>query len=153
MANADTRGQPDAGNPLSRLHSALTAVLFAVLCGRVVSAPFSVLIPSDPKPWERTAADELKTWLSQAAGGGEVRIGGCDAVVFHVGDTELAGEKGFLSRDMPDEQWVVKSFGRDVVLNGGGSHGAIYAVSHFLEDAVGVRFWNDTETDVPEAKA
>ena len=153
MANAATRGKPDAGNPLSSLHSALTAVLFAVLCGRVVSAPFSVLIPSDPKTWERTAADELKTWLSQAAGGGEVRIGGCDAVVFHVGDTELAGEKGFLSRDMPDEQWVVKSFGRDVVLNGGGSHGAIYAVSHFLEDAVGVRFWNDTETDVPEAKA
>ena len=80
--------------PMIRLISASVAVLFAVLCGRVVSAPFPVLIPSDPKPWERTAADELKAWLSQVADGGEVRVGGRDAVVFHVGDTELAKKKG-----------------------------------------------------------
>ena len=137
--------------PMTRLLSASVAVLFAALCGRAVAATFSVALPSEPKPWEKTAADELKTWLSQAAKDGEVRIGGCDAVVFHVGDTDFAREKGLVG--LEEEQWVVKSFGRDVVLNGGGSHGAIYAVSHFLEDAVGIRFWNDTDTDVPEVRA
>ena len=113
----------------------------------------SVVLPSAPKPWERTAASELETLLGQAAKDGKVSVDGLDDAVFHVGDTELAKAKGLDSAVLPEEKWVVRSFGRDVVLNGGGSHGAIYAVSHFLEDFVGVRFWNDKDTDVPEAKA
>ena len=126
------------------------AALYVALCGSVVAAPFSVSLPVTPKPWERTAAEELKTWLVQAAKGGEVSVGGCEGVVFHVGDTEFAKAKGLVG--LEDERWVIRSFGGNVVLNGGGSHGAIYAVSHFLEDFVGVRFWNDNDTDVPEAK-
>ena len=131
--------------------------LCAALCGSIAAAPFSVSLPSEPKPWERTAAKELERWLSQAVGEGTVSVG-ADAArgdtrppVFHVGDTELAKEKGLLSSSMLDEQWTIRSFGGDVVLNGGGSHGVLYAVSHFLEDFVGVRFWNDEETDVPDA--
>ena len=124
--------------------------LCATLCGSVGATPFSVSLPTEPKPWEKTSANELKMWLSQAAKDGEVSVGGCDTVVFHVGDTELAKEKGLVG--LEDEKWVIRSFGGDVVLNGGGPHGAIYAVSHFLEDVVGVRFWNDNDTDVPEAK-
>lgn len=117
------------------------AVVCAALCGSVAATPFSVLLPAEPKPWERTAAKELETWLSQAAKGGEVSVGGHDAAVFHVGDTEFAKARGLAG--LEDERWVVRSFGGNVVLNGGGSHGAIYAVSHFLEDFVGVRFWNE----------
>ena len=124
--------------------------LCATLCGSAAAAPFSILLPDEPEPWERTAAAELEKWLLQAAEGGEVSVDGRDAAVFHVGDTELAREKGLAG--LEDERWAIRSFGRDVVLNGGGSHGAIYAVSHFLEDFVGVRFWNDNETDVPESK-
>ena len=126
------------------------AALSAMLCGSVASAPFSVSLPSDPKPWERTAADELKTWLSQATAGGEVSVGGCDAVVFHVGDTDFATRKGLVG--LEDEKWVIRSFGGDVVLNGGGTRGCLYAVSHFLEDFCGVRWWSDDEEDVPAAK-
>ena len=132
--------------------------------------PFSVVLPEEPKPWERSAVKELETWLSQAVGDGtaigeapravhdadercarpyQLSIEGISPIVFHVGDTVLAKEKGLLSTDLQDEKWIIRSFGRDVVLNGGGSHGALYAVSHFLEDFVGVRFWNDEETDVP----
>ena len=129
----------------------------------------SVVVPTEPKPWELTAAKELETCLAYVAKGGEVSVDGMADVVFHVGDTELAKSKGLVGhvrrtcRDgdlgeaaqpaLQDEEWVIKSFGRDIVLNGGGSHGAIYAVSHFLEDFVGVRFWNDKDTDVPESKA
>ena len=139
----------------------------------VDAAPFSIVLPEVPKPWERSAAAELETWLAQAVGDGTVvgtapqavrnadvtwprpdqlSVEGFSPVVFHVGDTALAKEKGLLSKDLQDEKWFIRSFGRDVVLNGGGSHGALYAVSHFLEDFVGVRFWNDEETDVPEMK-
>ena len=139
-------------SPMEKRNSGvlLLLVLYATLCDGAAAAPFSVSLPAAPKPWERTAAEELKTWLSQAAKDGEVSVDGCDGVVFHVGDTELAKARGLA--DLEDELWTIRSFGRDVVLNGGGSHGAIYAVSHFLEDFVGVRFWNDNDTDVPEAK-
>ena len=129
----------------------LLLALCAMLCDGAAAAPFSVSLPATPKPWERAAADELEKWLSQAAEDGEVSVGGCEGVVFHVGDTELAKKKGLVG--LEDERWTIRSFGGDVVLNGGGSHGAIYAVSHFLEDFVGVRFWNDNDTDVPEAKS
>ena len=82
------------------------------LCGSVVAAPFSVSLPVAPKPWERTAAKELETWLVQAAKDGEVSVDGCDGVVFHVGDTELAKAKGLAG--LEDERWVIRSFGRDV---------------------------------------
>ena len=131
-------------------HGVLCLCFCVGAVGVADASPFAVLLPKEPKPWERTAVEELKTWLAQAAKGGEVSVDGCDGVVFHVGDTELAKSKGLVG--LEDEKWVVRSFGGDVVLNGGGSHGALYAVSHFLEDFVGVRFWNDEDTDVPEAK-
>ena len=126
---------------------------------------FSIVLPTEPKPWERTAAKELEDCLSQMGGRLSVAstpnnalnarndlnaTNALNALVFHVGDTALAREKGLTS--LEDERWVVRSFGRDVILNGGGSHGALYAVSHFLEDVVGVRFWNDNDTDVPQSK-
>ena len=139
-------------SPMEKRNSGvlLLLALCATLCDGAAAAPFSVSLPAAPKPWERTAAKELETWLAQAAKGGEVSVDGCDGVVFHVGDTELAKSNGLAG--LEDERWTIRSFGRDVVLNGGGSHGAIYAVSHFLEDFVGIRFWNDNDTDVPEAK-
>ncbi|MBR4616020.1 MAG: hypothetical protein IKO55_10485, partial [Kiritimatiellae bacterium] len=76
----------------------------------------SVVLPSAPKPWERTAASELETWLGQAAKDGKVSVDGLDDAVFHVGDTELAKAKGLDSAVLPEEKWVVRSFGRDVVL-------------------------------------
>ena len=90
---------------------------------------FSVVSPSEPKSWERTAAKELEACLSQAIGEGAVSVG-ADAArgdarppVFHVGDTEFAKAKGLVG--LEDERWVVRSFGGDVILNGGGSHGAL----------------------------
>ena len=147
---------------------------------------FSIVLPTEPKPWERTAAKELEACLSQMGGrlsvacaptnglngpnalngtnglngsnahnatnalNGLNATNGFNAPVFHVGDTALAREKGLVG--LEDERWVIRSFGGDVILNGGGSHGAIYAVSHFLEDVVGVRFWNDNDTDIPQSK-
>ena len=114
--------------------------------------PFDVILPKEPRPWEKTAARELETFLSRCARK-RLAIGGHDRIRFHIGDTFLAWEKDLLSSQLQDEEWVVRSYGRDVLVNGGGTHGALYAVSHFLEDVCNVRFWNDNDTDVPEAES
>ena len=121
------------------------------ICVIVVAAAagFSVVSPEAPAAWERTAAEEVSNYLARASSGGKVSVDGREGAVFHVGDTALARERGMLSSAFKDEEWAVRSFGRDVVINGGGTRGCLYAAYHFLEDALGVRFWSEQEEDVP----
>lgn len=113
---------------------------------------FAIDMPVDVKPWEKTAECELTNYLARTALNGLVRIGGGDGVVFHVGDTAFARAKGLGAESLKDEEWVIRNFGTDVVLTGGGMRGTLYAVSHFLEDEVGVRWWGDNDEDVPELR-
>jgi len=122
----------------------------ALLFPAFVSISAEIRMPLDAKSWEKTAVDELRTYLGRLATNGIVRVAG-DEAVFHVGDTDFARQKDLSVADLQDEEWVVRSFGRDVVLSGGGTRGTLYAVYHFLEDTCGVRWWNDGEEDVPSA--
>ncbi|MBQ2628980.1 MAG: DUF4838 domain-containing protein [Kiritimatiellae bacterium] len=115
------------------------------------SSQFEVRGPERPKPWEKSAVDELNHYLGLCADGRRLTVGGSGAV-FHVGDTQFARGKGLSPDSFKDEEWVVKSFGRNVVLAGGGTRGTLYAVYHFLEDECGVRWWMDGDEDVPPAK-
>lgn len=139
---------------MKKMQGLLVLSLMALLgCGTPVdrtksAAPAKVVAPSAPQAWEKTAAVELTNWLYQVTAQGRVRVDGTDGIVFHVGDTDFAKEKGLGSSAFKDEEWCVKSFGKDVVLNGGGTRGALYAVYHFLEDDCGVRWWNDNDFDV-----
>ena len=114
--------------------------------------PYAVRVQESPATWERTAAAELSDYLGRISESGKITVDGSDAVVFHVGDTDFAKSKGLGSSVFKDEEWCIRSFGRDVVLNGGGTRGCLYAVYHFLEDFCGVCWWNDTDEDVPAAK-
>ena len=115
------------------------------------ASQFEVLGPDAPKTWEKTAVEELNHYLGLCAEGRQVAVGGRPAV-FHVGDTAFARAKGLAPDSFKDEEWCIKSFGRDVVLAGGGTRGTLYAVYHFLEDDCGVRWWMDGDEDVPPAK-
>ncbi len=70
-----------------------------------------------------------------------------------VGDTELAKNEKCLSTELEDERWVVKSIGDKVLINGGGTRGALYAVYHFLEDVCDIHWWSDYEEYVPAASS
>ena len=113
---------------------------------------FSVVGPDAPKAWERTAVEELRHYLGLCLGQSKLTVEGKGGVVFHVGDTAFARDRGMSPDSLRDEEWLVKSFGRDVVLVGGGTRGTLYAVYHFLEDECGVRWWGDDDEDVPPAK-
>ena len=123
-----------------------------IACHAECASPFAVDAKVEAKPWEKTAAQELRDYLGRVALDGKITVDGHDDVVFHVGDTAFAAGKGMSSADFKNEEWAIKSFGRDVVLNGGGTRGCLYAVYHFLEDFCDVRWWMDGDEDVPHAR-
>ena len=129
--------------------SALSAGAAVLLAG--CSSEFELRGPDEPKEWEKTAVAELDHYLGLCSENRKVKIG-WRAAVFHVGDTAFARAKGLSPDSLADEEWCIKSFGRDVVLVGGGTRGTLYAVYHFLEDDCGVRWWMDGDEDVPAAK-
>ncbi len=108
--------------------------------------------PETPKPHERTAIKEIKDYLAKRIDG-SLTIGGASPVTFHVGDTELAKQHKLLSDTLPDEEWHIKSVGSNVILNGGGTRGALYATYHFLEDYCGIHWWSVVEEYVPPASS
>ena len=117
-------------------------------------ATVTVISPDAPKPYEVTAAKELGTYLGKCVPSGKVTVGGGRGAtalpaVFHVGDTALARAKGLAAAEIDEDRWIIRSFGKDIVLVGGGSRGTLYAVSHFLEDFCDVRWWSDREEDAP----
>ncbi len=131
--------------------SRFVAGMLVALCAWFAhAAPYEVKGPDAPKPHERTAASELSSYLSRRVSG-KLRVDGRDGIVFRVGDSELAKREGLLSTQLPPEKWVVRSFGDEVLLNGGGPRGALFAVYHFLEDCCGVRWWSEFEEDIPPA--
>lgn len=127
---------------------ASAALALAMSAGGALA--WDVVEPKEAQPWEKTAASEMREYVTKRVSG-SLSVAGVEVERFHVGDTDLAKAKGLASSDLKDEEWVVKSFGGDVVVNGGGTRGCLYAAYHFLEDALGVRFWSETEEDVPAA--
>lgn len=127
-------------------------VLFGCGTAHEKTVPYAVKTPASPRQWERTAARELDEFLSRIAPDGRISVEGLEPVVFHVGETEFAQSKGLGTATFEDEEWCVRSFGRDVVLTGGGRRGALYAVYHFLEDDCDVRFWSDDDVEIPRAE-
>ena len=116
----------------------------------LLAQEYKIVGPENPKPHEATAVQELTDYLAKRIKG-KLVIGGKSPVTFHVGDTALAKEKKLLSTDLEDEQWVLKSFGGDVIVNGGGTRGALYATYHFLEDCCDIHWWSEFEEYVPKA--
>ena len=133
--------------------AAVVAWIVCLVTGAAGAGSVRVSLSDAPKAWEKTAGAELTSYLAKRLGTNELTVGGEKDVVFHVGDTALAAEKGLSSAKLADEEWVVRSFGRDVVVNGGGTRGCLYAAYHFLEDVCGVRWWSETEEDVPGPSA
>ena len=128
-----------------------TTFAISFLCAAALFAQnYRIVGPAMPKPHEATAIKDLTEYLAKRVKG-DLTIGGKKSVTFQVGDTELAKSKGLTSAELPDEKWVVKSFGDDVVINGGGQHGALYATYHFLEDCCDIHWWSDYEEYVPPA--
>ncbi|MCR5379750.1 MAG: DUF4838 domain-containing protein [Lentisphaeria bacterium] len=109
--------------------------------------------PEAPKPQEKTAIQEMSDYLARRIGDKTLSIGGKTPVTFQIGDTELAREQKCLSSEMEDERWVIRSIGDQILINGGGTRGVLYAAYHFLEDFCDIHWWSDYEEYVPETSS
>ncbi|MCU0918671.1 MAG: DUF4838 domain-containing protein, partial [Planctomycetes bacterium] len=64
--------------------------------------------------------------------------------------TALARQQGLDPSAWGPERWAMRTVGPDVVLVGGRPRGTLYAAYRFLEDQIGVRWWNVVEEHVPQ---
>ena len=114
---------------------------------------YSIVIPDNAHAVEKTAAGELAEYIEKALSVKlpvltEEKVSG--KCIF-VGQTKFAKVNGIVGKSK--ENWIIKMVGDNLILTGGverGDRGIIYAAYHFLEDIVGVRWWNPWEEDVPE---
>ncbi len=120
--------------------------MFAGLAGYASGAADVVYDVAEGKVAQVVAKD-LKEYIGRRTAGGVFTIEGRKPVI-HLGDTAFAKEKGLLSDGMKNEEWVIRSFGGDLVLNGRG-RGLTLAVCNFFDDDCGIRFWSEYEEHVP----
>ena len=114
----------------------------------------TIVLGSDTIPPEETAARELAEYLRRSLGkelavvreGREPRS---DNLIY-IGPTRQAAENGIDAGLLRPEQWLIRTANGNLILAGGRPRGVLYAVYHFLETVVGVRWWNPWEEFVPE---
>ena len=97
-----------------------------------MSVVLAVLQTHTPTEDELAAAEELDRYTIGLANRGDI--------VYGISIDPTLGE----------ETWKVRTVGPKLMITGGDRRGLRYAISHFLEDVCGVRFWSDSETDIPE---
>ena len=124
--------------------------LFCVLALSALSlCAWEVKIGKDASEADKNAAADLKHYLKRTAK--SLKINGKEAV-FIVADKTLAKNAGIKTEALQEEEWNIRSKGNQIILIGGGQRGTSYAIYHFIEDFLNVRWWNPSEEDVPSAK-
>jgi hypothetical protein len=103
---------------------------------------------------EQTAANEVADYLRQITGAA-LRVLTEDQAptegsrVF-VGPTAFASRQGLVAEKLGPEEWVIRTVGEDLIILGGRPRGTLYGACHFLEDVLGVHWWNPFEETVPQ---
>jgi len=115
-----------------------------------------VILAAAATPAERTAAEELVSYLERATTArfalvAEGRRRATSPAIW-VGPTARSRDAGIDAGTLGGEEWRIRTVGDDLILVGGRPRGTLYAVYRFLEDHVGVRWWNPFEEHVPLRK-
>lgn len=105
---------------------------------------------------EVTAAKELAAYLRKVSSARFRTVREAHAprkgTRLFVGPTRFAKTLEAGLDTLRDEEWIIRSDGRDWVLVGGRPRGTLYAVYRFLEGEVGVHWWNAFEEHVPKKR-
>ncbi len=110
-----------------------------------------IVIPENAHIVEKTASEELQNYIERSLG---IKLSvvtekQAEGKCIYVGHTEYAKANNVLGKSK--ENWIIKMVDGNLVLTGGverGDRGIIYATYHFLEENLGVRWWNGLEDDV-----
>ena len=121
----------------------------------------NIYLSHHPSPVEQNAAAELAEWLGKACNAEfpilpEPRDHTVSPGIY-IGYTAFAEARGVRAKGGRNalggvEAWVIRAVDKNLVLTGGRKNtdrGILYAVEHFLEDVIGIRFWNALEEYIP----
>ncbi len=108
-----------------------------------------------PIPAEKNAAAELSRYLEKVTGASFPIVSegkaAKDQCAIYIGSTDYASRQGIKPDSLDDEEWVIRSVGKNLILTGGRPRGTLYAVYEFLEQQVGCH-WLDELTEVVQNK-
>lgn len=111
----------------------------------------TIVLPDAPHVTERTAAAELAAYLRRVSGARfEIRAEAAadrKGTRIHVGATGAGRRAGCEATG--GEGWRIRVEPDSVVLCGESPRGTLYAVYHFLEEELGVRWWTPFAESVP----
>ena len=125
----------------------------AIVLAEAGKAKASIVLATGAGSAEQTAAAELADYLHRITGATfpvrteEEAIPRGSRIL--VGSTAFAAGQGLDGRKMGAEEWIIRTAGQDLIIMGGMPRGTIYAAYHFLEDVLGVHWWNPFEETVP----
>ncbi|MBQ6620390.1 MAG: DUF4838 domain-containing protein [Thermoguttaceae bacterium] len=140
---------------VSNLYGAEARTL--TLFGEGVS-PSPIVLPEEPSAVQKTAAEELASFLGQVTGAEFPIIGESAAdqrgVNLVIGPSALSKKLLAAAGAEPEETIaqdgiIIHSVGNSIVFSGHPQRGPLYAVYTFLEDVVGIRWWTSTESFIP----
>ena len=119
-------------------------------------ATASIVVAAGATASEQTAAHEVADYLRRISGAvfrvlPEDQASAQGSRVF-VGRTAFAARNGLTVDKLGPEEWVIRTVGGNLVIIGGEPRGTIYGAYHFLEDVLGVHWWNPFEENVPQRK-
>ncbi len=115
-------------------------------------ANLTVIISKTATAVEITAAEEICEYLKKASGATfEIKT---ESAVndrgIYIGHTKYADRYGLTCTD--EEEWYIKAHDGNLIISGGSKpeeRGVLYGVYHFLEDVIGIRWWNYHEEYIP----
>ena len=140
---------------ISSLAACLVGALVAAV-GVAADGAFTVVVPASVDDVQRTAADELRAYLSKSSGRPvaivEERAPTNAVDTIYLGNTAFAAAHGIDFKAFADEEWLCRGVDGALVIGGGGRRGALYGVYHFLEDELGVHWFSPSVEVVPERR-
>ena len=106
---------------------------------------------------EKEAADELKEHLDKITGAdfklvAEEDAAGVKTPAFYVGQTKFAASQGIDFSKFHDQEWLVKTVDKDIVIGGGKTRGTLYGVYDLLENKFGCHWYSYDTTEIPSNK-
>ena len=136
--------------------TARTSAEVGAALARDGKALMSIVIHADAIPAERTAADELQTYLAKVTGAEFAVIdesrAATDSPNIYLGQTGFAADHKIDVAALGEEESVLRTVDGNLVITGGRPRGTLYAVYGLLEDVLGCRWYAPWCEVVPSAE-
>jgi RNA polymerase subunit RPABC4/transcription elongation factor Spt4 len=117
----------------------------------------TVVYAAEATAAERMAANEVVDYLHRITGASfQLQAEGKtlpNGSRLFVGPTTFARNHGLTADKLGPEEWIIRTVDQDLVIIGGRPRGTVYGVYHFLEDVLGVHWWNPFEESVPHRRS